>query len=74
MQRYGLQLCAASEAWTAMLVDLAGAQGPATSVSTAVNFGNQYLTAHPPSPLPGLYVKPVWKYVGDGNVSITASQ
>jgi Bacterial Ig-like domain (group 2)/IPT/TIG domain/Abnormal spindle-like microcephaly-assoc'd, ASPM-SPD-2-Hydin/Galactose oxidase, central domain len=68
-------LGAASEAWTAMLVDLAGAQGGnAASVSTAVTFGNQYLTDHPPSPLPGDYVKPVWKYVGDGNVVIKASQ
>ncbi|HYM79487.1 MAG TPA: choice-of-anchor D domain-containing protein [Candidatus Dormibacteraeota bacterium] len=68
-------LGASSEAWAAMLVDLAGAQGgTVTSVSTAVDDGNKYLTKNPPQPIPPLYVQPVWKYTGDGSVKIKATE
>jgi hypothetical protein len=70
-------LGAASEAWTAMLVDLvdlAGVNGNATSVGAAVSFANQYLKDYPPVPLPRNYVRPTWKVVGDANVTFKGSQ
>lgn len=60
----------ASEAWVAMLQDLASG----LTATTSVNDGNQYLQSHPPSPKPPDYVRPVWKPVGDGNVKLKASQ
>jgi hypothetical protein len=53
-----------------MLLDLASG----ARVGVAVDSGNQYLKDHPPTPVPGGYVRPVWKTVGDSNVTIKASQ
>jgi hypothetical protein len=60
----------ASEAWVAMLENLANGN----NVTTSVDNGNTYLKNNPPQPKPADYVRPIWGVVGDGTFKIKASQ